>query len=455
MREPPRQLPGPGPAAVPRRDFLIGAGAAAAAALLAGCAPSGRLASPGSSGGAAPSGVGGASAEPTTAALVTLGSNQSDPIPKAALQQVVDAFTAATGVGVSVNTVDHAAFQNQLSNYLQGKPDDVFTWFAGYRMRFFADQDVVGDVSDVWTELRAHYGEGVRSASSALDGRQFFVPFYTYPWVLLYRRSLWDRMGYEPPETWADLLDLLNRMDSDGLVPIAFGDRDGWPAMGFFDILDLRLNGYDFHLALLDGRESWRDDRVRHVFERWRKLLPYVQRAALGRTWQEAAQTAFTEDAGMVFAGTFAAEQATPEQRADLELLPFPLLGTDFDGERAIDAPINGFMLSRDPVDRDAAIAFLRFVASGPAQEIWSEANPTNVAAAADADASHYTALQRRAAEILGDARRLAQFFDRDTRPDFSGPAGMQAFLQDFLAEPDRDLDAYLASIQAYWDSLA
>src|SRR4051794_34522341 len=152
-------------AAIPRREFLRGAGAAAAATLLAACAPSNPLASPASRTSPAPQpsgGPGDSSAAPTTAGLVTLGSNQSDPVPKAALQQVVDAFTATSGIDVRVNTTDHAAFQNQLSNYLQGKPDDVFTWFAGYRMRFFADEDLVGEVSDVWTELRAHYGEGVR-----------------------------------------------------------------------------------------------------------------------------------------------------------------------------------------------------------------------------------------------------------------------------------------------------
>ena len=30
----------------------------------------------------------------------------------------------------------------------------------------------------------------------------------------------------------------------------------------------------------------------------------------------------------------------------------------------------------------------------------------------------------------------------------------MQAFLLDFLKNPDQDLDAYLAKIQAFWDTL-
>lgn len=436
---------------VSRRTFLHGAGAlaaASAAASLIGCAP-GATQPPGSGIASGP-----ATEAPPSSGPVTLGSNHSDEVPRRALQDVVDAFTTTTGIDVRVNTVDHATFQNQLSNYLQGLPDDVFTWFAGYRMRFFAERGLTGDLSDLWAEIGDDFADGFRKAATAVDGREYFVPFYTYPWVILYRRSVWERAGYEPPVTFQELIALARRMADDGLVPIAFGDREGWPAMGYFDILNLRLNGYDFHVDLLEGRESWLDARVESVFERWRELLPFLQPAALGRTWQDAARSLFAGEAGMFFAGTFAGEQATPEQREDIELIPFPLLGTAFDDERAIDAPINGFMLSRQPTNRVAALEFLRFVASGPAQTLWTTANPNHVAAATDADRSHYRPLQRRAAELIDGAQRIAQFFDRNTRPDFAGQGGMQGYFQDFLTDPDRDLGAYLATIQEFWDSL-
>src|SRR5262245_53009653 len=63
----------------------------------------------------------------------TLGSNASDAVPKAALQAMVDYCEQAQGIEVTVNTTDHGTFQDQLTSYLQGTPDDVFTWFAGFR----------------------------------------------------------------------------------------------------------------------------------------------------------------------------------------------------------------------------------------------------------------------------------------------------------------------------------
>ena len=80
-------------------------------------------------------------------------------------------------------------------------------------------------------------------------------------------------------------------MKSDGLVPIAFADKDGWPAMGTFDIINMRINGYDFHISLMAGKESWTDPKVKQVFDTWRGLLPHHQPGANGRTWQEAAQS--------------------------------------------------------------------------------------------------------------------------------------------------------------------
>ena len=89
------------------------------------------------------SACGGDSGGPSGAATgtVTLGSNQSDAVPKAAIQSVMDAFQKAnSGLTVKINTIDHNSFQENINNYLQGSPDDVFMWFAGYRMRFFASR---------------------------------------------------------------------------------------------------------------------------------------------------------------------------------------------------------------------------------------------------------------------------------------------------------------------------
>jgi multiple sugar transport system substrate-binding protein len=419
-----------------RRRFLAGV------AGLAGVAAIGGLAAACAGPGATPS-----------ARRVTLGSNYSDEVPRQALQQVIGDFTSRTGIGVDVNTVAPGPFQERIGAYLQGTPDDVFSWFGGNRMRFFAERGLASDISDTWADLPAQ-ADAARHASTGHDGRQYFVPFITYPWVIVHRRSAWQQAGYERPQTLAELTDLCRRMRADGLVPFAFGNREGWPAMGTFDIVNMRLNGHDFHIGLLEGRERWTDDRVRAVFEQWRELLEHHQVGAAGRTWQEAARSMLGGEAAMIYLGTFAAEQATEAERDDLAIFPFPLLGTEFDAEMAVDAPINGFMLSRSPADPAAARVLLGHFASPAAQVAYVTANPSRIATATGADESRYTDLQRQMSDVIGGAQRMAQFFDRDTRPDFAGADGMQSLLQDFIQRPDLDLGRYLERVQQLWDSL-
>jgi multiple sugar transport system substrate-binding protein len=397
----------------------------------------------------------GESQAPAALGETTLGSNESDEVPKTAVQNTVDYCQQQTGATIKVNVNDHNTFQNQISSYLQGTPDDVVKWFAGNRLRFFASQGLLSPIDDVWADIEANMTPGLKAASQGSDGKMYFVPVYNYPWVVLYRKSLFEEKGYEIPKTLDEFKALGDKMKADGLVPLAFGDQDGWPAMGTFDILNMRMNGYEFHIGLMEGREKWSDPRVKAVFEQWAELLPYFQEGAPGRTWQDAAKAALVDKtAGMYFLGTFAVEQAG-DQASDVGFFSFPLLGTEFDGENAIDAPIDGFMMSANPKNPEAAKAFLRCVGSPEAQVAYvTTPGIGSVAVSPNADTSGYNEVQKASAEVLASAGNIAQFLDRDARADFAGPSGMQGFLLSFLNDPGQDLDKFLGDIQAYYDSL-
>ena len=410
-----------------------------------------------SSAASAPAASSGASA---ATGSVTFGSNYSNKdTDTKAMQAVVDAFTAKTGIAVKVNTVDHNTFQDQISTYLQGTPDDTFTWFAGYRMRFFADQGLATDLSDLWTKIGPNYSDAFKASSTGNDQKQYFIPFYNYPWVVIYRKSVFADKGYTVPKTIEEFKALGDKMKKDGLTPLAFGDKDGWPAMGTFDILNMRINGYQYHIELMKGAQKWTDPKTAAVFDAWKGLLPYNGdiSAALGRTWQDTANLLVQKKAGMYFLGTFAGQQATEKaDHDDLDFFPFPTFGTSFDSELGIDAPIDGFMMTaKSPnlaADKDAAMAFLEYLSTGPAQITFLVANPNSVAAGKDADTSGYSAFQKKSAEIIGASGAIAQFLDRDTDPAFAKQ--MQSFLQTWLTKPDQDMTAYLKSIQDFWDSL-
>jgi multiple sugar transport system substrate-binding protein len=455
--------------AVSRRTVLKGiagtAGLVSVPAIIAACssgsassAPAASEAAPSTEATAAPTA---AESQAAATGSVTLGSNYSDAIPKGVLAGITDTFTQQTGITVKINTVDHGTFQDQISSYLQGTPDDVFSWFSGYRMRFFAAQGLATDISDVWAKVGGNYSDAFKVGSTGDDGKQYFIPIYNYPWAVFYRKSVFAEKGYTPPTTIDEFKALATKMQADGLIPMAFGDSDGWPAMGTFDIINLRQNGYDFHVGLMAGTEKWTDAKTKAAFQTWQELLPFYQEGAAGRTWQDAAQALVQKKAGMYLLGMFVSQQFQEAGQADLDDLdffPYPNFGTEFDAEKALDAPIDGFMLTANSPtladDIDAAKAYLEYLAQPETQVAWVTQDPGNIAASKDADTSGYSPLQKKAAELIGGAQRITQFLDRDTNPNFAGPNGMQAFLLDFLQNPDQDLDAFLKKIQDFWDTL-
>ncbi len=375
---------------------------------------------------------------------VSFGSNAGgNDVPKAAYAALTGAFTAKSAVQVTTNTVAHNDFQEQINNYLQGKPDDVFTWFSGNRMRFFAKQGLVGDISDVWGDI--NMSDSLKAASTSDDGKQYFVPLYNYPWAVFYRKSVFAAKGYTVPKTLDEYKTLGAQMKKDGMAPIGFADKDGWPAMGTFDILNMRTNGYEFHVNLMAGKESWEDKKVKDVFNTWRDILPLHETNALGRTWQEAAQNLGDKKSGTYLLGSFVGQQFTGAVYDDLDFFPFPEINPEH-GTDSIDAPIDGLMMAKRPKNEAAAKAFLKYAGTGAAQDIYLKTDPNDVAAAKDASTTNYNSLQKKAAALIASTKNIAQFLDRDTRPDFASPVVIPA-IQAFLKNP-KDVDGVTKSLQ-------
>jgi ABC-type sugar transport system, periplasmic component len=417
----------PSPSQLSRRSVLrgaaVGAGAVSVLGLLAACSSSGGK------------------------QTVSLGSNFSDAIPKASIQAVMDAYQSKSGNMVKVNTVEHNAYQTNITRYLQGNPDDVIAWFAGYRMQFFASKGYLEDISDVWSGFSG-FNDGLKGSSTGADGKQYFVPLYYYPWALFYRKSVFEPKGYKAPGTWDEYVALAKQMQKDGLTPIGFADKDGWPAMGTFDYINMRKNGYQFHVDLMAGKESWTDQKVKDVFGLWSTLFPYYQTGALGRTWQEGGTALAKKQVGMVVFGAPHVGLQTPkEEHGDIGATPFPSIDQAF-GTDSVEAPIDGFCVAKKAKNVAGGKDLVKYIGTPEAENTYLKSDPTNVAVNSGADTSGYSALQKLSVDLTAKAKHVSQFLDRDTRPDFAQTVMISA-IQSFVEKHSPgDIEALCKNIE-------
>jgi len=387
---------------------------------------------------------------------MSFGARTVDESPTKQLKGLVAAYEKKSGNKVTYNATESNAFQNNLSQYLQGTPDDAFQWMAGYRMQFFAEQGLLEDISDVWKDLESQYDNSYKIASTGLDGKQYFVPQSWYPWGLHYRKSMVKDMGMDPENvaTWDDLLKLMEAMKKKGLVGFAAGDKGGWEAMGTFDIINARVNGYQFHVDLLAGREKWTDARVIDVFKYWEQLLPYTNKNVLDLEWDGAMQLLLQKKAGTTLMGSWFGGNFKEQSQADYDdlwIVPFPEINPEH-GVDTIDAPIDGFCVAANGSNTAVGKDFIKFAGDKEGMQAMLDTGVPMTSANKNQDTSTYDAFQKQQANVMSQAKYITQFLDRDTRPDFAGPVVGPA-LQSWFKNP-KDVNKIVDSLQKQWEAL-
>jgi len=387
---------------------------------------------------------------------MSFGARTVDESPTTQLKALVAAYEKKSGNKVTYNATESNAFQNNLSQYLQGTPDDTFQWMAGYRMQFFAEQGLLEDISDVWGDIEDQYDNSYKIASTGLDGKQYFVPQSWYPWGLHYRKSMVADLGIDPENiaTFDDMIKMFDAMKKKGLVGFAAGDKGGWEAMGTFDIINARVNGYQFHVDLLAGREKWTDQRVIDVFKQWELLLPYTNKNVLDLEWDGAMQLLLQKKAGSTlmgswFGGNF--KEKSQEDYDDLWIVPFPEINPEH-GVDTIDAPIDGFCVAANGGNTEVGKDFIKFAGDKEGMQAMLDSGIPMTSANKNQDTSTYDAFQKQQLNVMSQAKYITQFLDRDTRPDFAGPVVGPA-IQSWYKNP-KDVNKIVDSLQAQWEAL-
>ena len=375
-------------------------------------------------------------------------SNRSDPDVRAMDEKLVALFNEMNPENpLDHSTVDHEGFKQAIRAYLIAEPaPDVMTWFAGNRARFFIDNGLIMDISDVWEDANFNedFPKGFRAMSS-VDDKQYFLPSDWYWWGIFYRKSIFEENGVEPPETWDELLTACDTLHANGVIPITIGTKFRWTAAGWFDYLNMRTNGPEFHLDLMLGKESYEDPRVKAAFEHWNELFEhncFIEDAA-AYSWQEALDPLIQGDAAMYLIGQFVMGLLPEDVQEDMDFFQFPIIDPDMPiGE---DAPTDGYFMSVNAKNPEGGKEFLKFLGSVEAQTLVVE-ELGRLPVHKDVDRELFTPMQQKGLDMIDTADLVLQFYDRDTTPEMAdvGMNGFMAFWDDPAA-----IDDILAELEA------
>jgi glucose/mannose transport system substrate-binding protein len=121
-------------------------------------------------------------------------------------------------------------------------------------------------------------------------GHWIAAPLFVHSTNLLwFNKPLLDRLGGTAPDTWDELIALLERAQQAGIVPVGIGS-DAWEYSFWFESVAAGAGGAEFYrrFFLEHDRRAYDEAVVRRIFARMAQLRPYLRANAASRDWSGA-----------------------------------------------------------------------------------------------------------------------------------------------------------------------
>ena len=369
---------------------------------------------------------------------LVIASNASDQAPRAAFEEIVAKFQAANpDIDVQMNTTEHEAFKTAIRTILAAdKGPDVATWFAGNRMAGFVADGLFGDISDVWAQEGLASSMASTMPSVTFDGKQYALPYSYYQWGVYYRKDIYDANGISVPKTYDEFLDNCKKLKANGIASVAIGTKYLWTAAGWFDYINLRTNGLDYHIDLMLGKTKYTDEGVVNTFKNWARAVDAgcFMDDHQNYSWQEAQAPLINGEAASYLIGNFIVPNLPEETQSQLDFYQFPPIDPNL--ELGEDAPTEIIFMPANAQNVENGKKFMAFFAQ---PENLTFMNDVLKQLSPHSDSPAPTDRFLKAGSEMLSKSKTAQFFDRDTTPEMA-KAAMQLMV-DFMLDTESMMD--------------
>jgi raffinose/stachyose/melibiose transport system substrate-binding protein len=428
---------------------IVGAGAVAV--VLAACGSSGG----GSTSGAAPSSadLSKVKYEGTVSVITRYAGDNA-----AFFERMKKDYEAAhPGVTVDLQQESDQGYKDKIKTLIasQSVPDVYFSWAGDYAEQFY-DNGVALDLTNV---IGPSTPWGSTMAPQALnafakDGKNFGVPLGLDAKYVLYNKALFAKAGVSVPQDLAGLLSACQSLKAKGVVPMAFGNKDGWPAIHYIT----QLNSYNVPPETLDkdynpSTASWADPGYQKSLNQFKQILDqctdtgkgangadyYSERDSFG---QGKAAMFYVES--LEFAAT--APKASQADKDGYDLFRLPAAADARGDRKALTGAPDGFLVNPKAKNVPLAVDFLKFATSKKSAQTLTTTIGFPSPVTGTLTAANSTPQLRKSIKDLQSASRLSIWLDTVTAPDVA-----QAYLSGVqgLVTGDKSADQVMSSVKS------
>jgi raffinose/stachyose/melibiose transport system substrate-binding protein len=329
-----------------------------------------------------------------------------------------DYMKAHPDVTIKITILENDAFKTKLSTVMQsGNPPDLFqSWGGGVLFQYAK----AGLVKDLTTDLQGAWGDSL--SKSALDVYGQDGKYYGVPWDMggvgfWYNKALFAQAGIQqPPKTWSEFLQDVQKLKSKNITPIALGEKEKWPGHFYWAYLAVRVGGKDAFIKAYNRTGSFADPSFVTAGKHLQELVALnpFQKGYLGAAYSDQSNLMGNGKAAMELMGQWAPSTdknaATNKKGPELGFFPFPTVEGGAGGPNDVFGGGNGFAIGKNAPPQ--TVDFLKYLTSAENQSKLAK-DGVNLPTAKAAVSQVTDPLQQEVIKTVNDASYFQLYYDQ------------------------------------------
>ncbi|MFB5663421.1 extracellular solute-binding protein [Alteribacillus sp. HJP-4] len=213
-----------------------------------------------------------------------------------------------------------------------GNPPDVFHSWGGGWLGEFVEGGQVKDLTD--EDIDFDRFQELALDNSIYDGQNHGVPLDLTLTLMFYNKEMFEEYDLEEPETYDELLTIIDELNENDIDPIALTNQTSWPGSYYYMYFADRLAGEELFQDAMEGEgDGFADEAYVQAGEHIQEL---VERDAFNNGFNgipydagQGRQLMYSDQAAMMLMTTSFLNNVRdeyPEMEEKLGVFPFPVL---------------------------------------------------------------------------------------------------------------------------------
>lgn len=228
---------------------------------------------------------------------------------------------------------------------------------------YYVDADILADVSDYpgLSDIKQSYVDILEALEITPKDGTYGVPYVANAAGILYNKDMFEEHGWQIPESWDELIDLCQEIQSEGILPFYFGFRDTWTCLAPWNSLAVDLAPADTCKQVNAGETTFSDE-YRETAEKCMELVSYGPDDPFAYGYNDACTAFANGESAMYPIGSYAVPQIL-SVNPDMNIDSFVTPGNDDASKNTLNSGVDlMFAVTAACENKDAAYEVLDFL---------------------------------------------------------------------------------------------